>query len=82
MPSPDNITNTSPIMNVPQAAAYLGVGKDILYTLAARDEIPHFHIGRYLRFNRADIDAWARGHEHRRADLYGGRKPKPVRIGR
>lgn len=38
MPKP---TTDSPIMNVAQAAAFLGAGKDLLYELAARDEIPH-----------------------------------------
>jgi len=56
----------SPIMNVSQASAYLGVGRDLLYALAARNEIPHFHVGRYLRFHRDELDAWARSHEHRR----------------
>ncbi len=68
--------DTSPIMNVPQVCAYLGVGRDMIYALAATNKIPHFHVGRHLRFHRDDIDAWARGHEHRRADLYGGRAPK------
>lgn len=55
----------SPIFNVPQAAAYLGVGKDILYTLAARDEIPHCHVGRHLRFHRADLEDYIRNsHRH------------------
>ena len=74
MPSP---TQDSPIMNVPQVCAYLGVGKDILYALAARDEIPHFHVGRFLRFNREDLDRWARAHEHYRSDLYRIRKTAP-----
>lgn len=66
-----------PIMNVKTLSEYLGVGRDIIYTLAARNEIPHFHVGRHLRFHRDDIDAWARSHEHRRfASL------KPVRKAR
>ncbi len=56
MPNP---TPDSPILNVPQVCAYLGVGRDIVYTLAARNDIPHFHVGRYLRFNREDLEKWA-----------------------
>ena len=54
------------IMNVGQAAKYLGTGTDLLYALAQRDDIPHFHVGRYLRFRRDEIDEWTRGHEHQR----------------
>lgn len=75
MPSP---APDSPIMNVPQVCAYLGVGRDILYALAARNEIPHFHVGRHLRFNREDLDKWARSHEHYRSDLYRTRKTAPT----
>lgn len=78
MPKAADTTNApnqnSPIMTVPQLAEYLDVGRSAIYDLAARDEIPHFHVGRFLRFNRADIDEWARGHEHHREDLYRGRK--------
>lgn len=48
-----NPDNTSPIMNVPQVCAYLGVGRDLLYELAARDEIPHFRPGAYISGQRA-----------------------------
>jgi len=63
MPKP---SENSPIMNVPQASQYLGVGADLLYELAARDEIPHFHVGRYLRFHRDELDKWAKSHHHQR----------------
>lgn len=55
-----------PIMNIKQASAYLLTGKDLLYELAARDEIPHFHIGRYLRFRRDELDEWTKDHQHQR----------------
>lgn len=68
MPNTDetNKTLTSPIMNVPALCAYLGVGRDAIYALAARDEIPHFHVGRYLRFRRDELDEWSKGHQHKR----------------
>lgn len=69
MPKP---TTDSPIMNVAQAAKFLGTGKDLLYELAARDEIPHCHVGRYLRFHQADLEDYIRNsHQHVRPPVDG-----------
>ncbi len=54
------------IMNIKQAAKYLGTGPGLLYELAARNEIPHFHVGRFLRFRQDELDEWTRSHEHER----------------
>ncbi len=68
----------SPIFNVPQAAKFLGVGKDMIYQLAARDEIPHCHVGRHLRFHRADLEEHIRNsHRHQRlTSLRSSRKAR------
>lgn len=64
---PNNALSTfPPIMDVKQASRYLLTGRDLLYELAARDEIPHFHVGRYLRFRRDELDKWSKGHQHKR----------------
>lgn len=55
-----------PIMDVKSASKYLLTGQDLLYELAARGEIPHFHIGRYLRFRKDELDEWSRSHSHQR----------------
>jgi|CZCB01.1.fsa_nt_gi excisionase family DNA binding protein len=61
-----------PIMDVKTASKYLLVGKDLLYELAARGEIPHFHVGRYLRFRKDDLDEWSRSHSHQRLTSSSG----------
>lgn len=64
---PNNTSSTfPPIMDVKQASQYLLTGRDLLYELAARDEIPHFHVGRYLRFRRDELDEWSKSHRHQR----------------
>lgn len=45
-------------MDVGQVATYLGVPKSTVYAYSMRERIPHFHIGKLLRFRRADIDTW------------------------
>lgn len=46
------------IMTVPEAAAFLRVGKNAVYDLVARGKIPHRRVGRAIRFSRAALLAW------------------------
>jgi excisionase family DNA binding protein len=46
------------LMTVMQVAAYLGIQKSTVYSLSMKAKIPHFHIGKLLRFRKDDIDAW------------------------
>ena len=46
------------VMNVAEAATFLHVGKNQIYTLAGRNEIPHRRVGRHLRFSRAALVRW------------------------
>ena len=62
-------TTDSPIKNVAQAAEFLGTGKDIVYELAARGEIPHCHVGRHLRFHQADLEEYVRNSHHHQSLL-------------
>ncbi len=41
------------------AAAMLSVPKRWLYEKTAKDEIPHRHVGKYVRFSDADLRAIA-----------------------
>lgn len=46
------------LMNVGQLLEYLGIPISTIYVYSMRGKIPHFHIGKLLRFRRADIDTW------------------------
>jgi len=46
------------LMNVKQAAAYLGRSESALFHLVARREIPCIKHGRNLRFDRLELDKW------------------------
>ncbi|UOQ43385.1 helix-turn-helix domain-containing protein [Halobacillus salinarum] len=50
-------------MTVHEAADYLGVCKDTIYTMVRTDEIPHFRIRRRIFFSQETIDAWIRDQE-------------------
>ena len=55
--------DTTPWMNVEQAAAYIVAPVSRVYDLVARerDPLPHHRDGRRLLFHRDDLDAYLRG---------------------
>jgi excisionase family DNA binding protein len=50
--------HAKPVMNVREAAEYLGIGKDALYAAARAGEVPAFKLGNRWRFKRSLLDAW------------------------
>lgn len=46
-----------------EAANYLGVCKDTLYTMARRGEIPHYRLRRRVMFTKESIDQWIKDQE-------------------
>jgi len=47
----------SPLLSVPEAAAYLGMSKDWVYE-RLKTLIPHVKIGGALRFRKEDVDRY------------------------
>ena len=47
-------------LTISQLADYLQVSKWSLYRYVTTLRIPHFKVGRHLRFNQVDIDSWLR----------------------
>lgn len=46
------------LLTVDKLAKYLNVPKSTIYQLTMREKIPHFHIGRLLRFDKKSIESW------------------------
>lgn len=46
------------LMTVGQLSEYLGIPTSTIYSLTMRSKIPHYHIGKLLRFEKSKIDAW------------------------
>jgi len=46
------------VLDVDGCAQLLRVGRNHVYTLAARNQIPHRRVGRFLRFSREAIMRW------------------------
>lgn len=49
---------TTALITVPQLAERLGVKPRFVYRLVDERRIPFIHVGRYLRFDPADVDEY------------------------
>ena len=52
------VTSESDVLDVPHVASLLGVGRNTVYALVARNEIPHRRLGKAIRFSRSAVMAW------------------------
>ena len=48
-----------------EAADYIGVCIDTIYTMVRQKEIPHVRVRRRILFNRDTIDSWMRAQEEK-----------------
>lgn len=55
----------SPLIDAKAAAALLGVPASWLLAEARKDAVPHIRLGRYVRFDAAELLDWARNGQHR-----------------
>jgi len=51
-------SETREVMDIRQAAGYLGISSDSLYKYASEGFIPAFKLGNRWRFKKSLIDAW------------------------
>jgi excisionase family DNA binding protein len=49
---------SSGFLNIHDIAGYLKVRVSTIYSLVERREIPHYRVGRQIRFRKGDIDRW------------------------
>lgn len=49
-----------PYLRVPEVAVWLGLTEKAVRGLVQRDAIPHRKVGKGLRFDRAEVEAWSR----------------------
>jgi excisionase family DNA binding protein len=50
--------NNSEYMDVQKLSEYLEMKASTLYSLAEQKKIPHYKVGRLVRFKKSDIDLW------------------------
>ena len=65
------LADSREVMNIRQAAQYLGVSPDTLYKYVGEQKIPAFKLGNRWRFKKSKLDQWME--DKSEAMLMGGR---------
>ena len=58
----ENAVNVSKeFFSIRDLSRYLGIKTSTLYVMVEERTIPHYRVGKLIRFKRAEIDAWMEG---------------------
>jgi excisionase family DNA binding protein len=53
-----DMDSLSSFLNVKEVSSYLAFRSSTLYRMVEEKKIPHYRIGRHIRFKKAEIDEW------------------------
>ena len=56
-------------LNINEVSEYLGLKKSTLYFYVENGDIPHYRIGRLIRFKKQEVNQWMEGNRKERIDL-------------
>ena len=65
------------VMNIREAAQYLGISSDTLYKYVSEEKIPAFKLGNRWKFKKTILDAWMERQSS--AGQNGRKKPRTAR---
>lgn len=54
------LDTTGHFLDAQALASILGTSAKLIYALASRGEIPHYRLGRVVRFSPTEVAAWLR----------------------
>ncbi len=57
------------LLNIQDLSQFLGVKVSTLYAMVEERKLPHFRIGRLIRFKKSEIELWLEGQRQECADL-------------
>jgi excisionase family DNA binding protein len=60
---------SSGFLNVQEIANYLELRKSSIYSLVEKKGIPHYRVGRLVRFKKAEIDEWMKEQKEEVVDV-------------
>ncbi len=63
-------------LDVNQTSSYLNVKRSFIYSLVEAEEIPHYRLGRLIRFRKTDLEEWMEN--HRCATSTAESKPRSI----
>ena len=73
-----------PLLSVEELSAYLGIKVKTLYSKVESGDIPHYRIGRLIRFRLDEINAWLETCRNSKPDVFmqdKGKKKKDTSCG-
>ena len=53
---------TKEFLNIDELSEFLNIKKSTLYSMVENGELPHYKIGRLIRFRRDELNAWLESH--------------------
>lgn len=56
-------------LTIGELSEYLNLKRTNLYSMVESGELPHYRIGRLIRFKRDDVDRWLEGHRREGVNL-------------
>ncbi len=56
-------------LNIKEVSQYLGIKISTLYFYVENGDIPHYRIGRLIRFKKQEVDQWMEGNKKEKIDL-------------
>ena len=59
----------SEFMTIQRLSEYLEIKESTLYSLGEQKKIPHYKVGRLVRFKKSEIDLWMEGHKKEALDV-------------
>lgn len=62
-------------LNAAQLSEYLNLKPSTVYLKVATGDLPHYRIGRLIRFRREEIDAWMECHRNEKGVTKSGARP-------
>lgn len=65
---------SSGFLNVQEIANYLELRKSSIYSLVEKKGIPHYRLGRLVRFKKAEIDEWMKEQKEELIDIRAAAK--------
>ena len=57
-PLAESSTEIVDVLDVPHVASLLGLGRNTVYDLVAKNAIPHRRLGKQIRFSRVAVMRW------------------------
>ena len=54
----DTSAAPEPTVSVKAAARFLGVSTSLVYAYVERKQVPHYRLGRSIRFRLSELDEW------------------------